>query len=158
MWQYPPSNWGKFSFWQEHGRDLSGYKRLSFWARADKETTIEFMVGGTDERYGDTITSPVKEVCRLTNAWTEFTIPLEGDASHVISGFGWASNVDTNPEGVTFYLDDIRFLKDAGTNLAQSVPPNTEGAPHEKYVSAAWAALEKRGFKGVCTMIAGDWY
>ena len=33
------------------------------------------------------------------------------DLSHVIGGFGWAANSDNNPNGATFYLDDIQYNK-----------------------------------------------
>jgi len=29
--------------------------------------------------------------------------------SNIIGGFCWATNIDVNPEGATFYLDEIKF-------------------------------------------------
>ena len=29
--------------------------------------------------------------------------------SYIIGGFCWSANVDNNPEGATFYLDEIKF-------------------------------------------------
>lgn len=109
-WQNPPNNWGKESRFKRKGFDLSKYKRLSFWARADKACRIEFKVAGIDERYGDSLRYPRSKTAKLGAKWKEFTIPLEGtDLSHIIGGFCWASNWDSNPNGATFYIDDVRF-------------------------------------------------
>jgi hypothetical protein len=147
MWQYPPSNWGKSDYWQGLGHDLSGFKRLSFWARADQECSMEFHFGGVDEKYGDSARTGTRRVCRITPHWTEFSLPLEGDVSHIVTGFGWTSSWDTTPKGTVFYLDDIRFTNDAETGVAQSAPTAPQVAPHEKYVTAAWAALDKGDFQ-----------
>ena len=46
----------------------------------------------------------------LTTDWQQFTIDLEGkDLSSISGGFCWATNLDVNPDGATFYLDDIRY-------------------------------------------------
>ncbi len=111
-WQEPPNNWGKDQFWKGKGFNLSGYNRLVFWGRADKSCIIEFKVGGIDEPYGDSLTYPRGIHAELNKDWQEFEINLGGtNLSHIIGGFVWVTNWDTNPDGVTFYLDDIRFEK-----------------------------------------------
>jgi hypothetical protein len=46
----------------------------------------------------------------LNKEWTQYTIDLKGkDMSYVIGGFVWAGNLDNNPEGATFYLDEIKY-------------------------------------------------
>ncbi len=111
-WQNPPNNWGKNPANKGKGFDLSAYRRLVFSARADRECTIEFKVGGIDERYGDSLSYPRSKTAKLDDNWREFQIDLGGaNLKHIIGGFCWASKWDANPDGVTFYLDDIRFEK-----------------------------------------------
>lgn len=111
-WQEPPNNWGKDPRWKGRGFDLTQYNRLVFWARADKSTKIEFLVGGINEPYGDSLIYPRKKIANLSQTWQEFEIDLSGaDLRHIIGGFAWVTNWDTNPGGVIFYLDDIRFEK-----------------------------------------------
>jgi hypothetical protein len=46
----------------------------------------------------------------LAKEWTQYTIDLNGkDMSYIIGGFCWATNIDVNPEGATFYLDEIKY-------------------------------------------------
>lgn len=109
-WQEPPNNWGENVFWKDRGFDLSFYNRLVFWARTDKACTIEFKVGGIDGPYGDSLPYPRGVHARLSENWQEFQIDLSGaNLKHIIGGFVWVTNWDTNPDGAIFYLDDIRF-------------------------------------------------
>jgi hypothetical protein len=111
-WQEPPNNWGKERALQGRGFDLSAYNRLAFWARAEAECAIEFKVGGIGEPYGDSLIFARSRLARLSTAWQEFEIDLTGaDLKHIIGGFCWVTNRQTNPAGVTFYVDDIRFIK-----------------------------------------------
>ncbi len=109
-WQEPPNNWGTDKALEGKGFNLSKYNRLVFWARADKKSKIEFKVGGISKPYGDSLAYARSTKANLTQAWQEFKIDLEGaDLKHIIGGFAWATNWNNNPDGVTFYLDDIRF-------------------------------------------------
>lgn len=111
-WQHPPNNWGRDTPFKGKGFDLSGYNRLVFWARATKDCKIEFKVGGIDEKYGDSLKFARSKTVKLTEEWQAFSIDLPGaDLSHIIGGFCWVSNWDRNPDGITFYLDDVRFEK-----------------------------------------------
>ena len=106
-WQNPPNNWGT----RPGGYDLTGAKKLTFWARGDKggERIEEFKIGGITGEYADSDVAGIGPVV-LTTEWQEFTIDLEGkDLSSISGGFCWATNLDVNPEGATFYLDDIRY-------------------------------------------------
>lgn len=111
-WLDPPNYWGKKPYAGRTGYDLTGYKRLTFWARADRTGTIEFKVGGINEPYGDSLTTPVATQVVLGKNWRKITIELNevaGQLTHIIGGFVWVSNWEENPKGITFYLDEIRF-------------------------------------------------
>jgi len=107
FWQNPPNNWGT----RPGGYDLTGAKKATFWARGDKggERIEEFKVGGITGEYADSDVAGIGPVV-LTPEWQEFTIDLEGkDLSSISGGFCWATNVDVNPDGCTFYLDEIKY-------------------------------------------------
>lgn len=109
-WQHPPDNWGTEAKWKGAGFNLSGFTRLRFRARADRPATLEFKVGGIDEPYGDSLRQPRSTLARLDANWREFEIDLTGaDLRHIIGGFCWVTNWVSNPQPVTFYLDEIRF-------------------------------------------------
>jgi exo-beta-1,3-glucanase (GH17 family) len=111
-WQQPEKNWGKDPKWQGRGYDLSAYARLTFWARAERECEIEFKVGGIDGPYGDSLKQAREVRAKLGPKWQRYEIGLKGaNLKHIIGGFCWVTNWEDNPDGVTFYLDDIRFEK-----------------------------------------------
>ena len=106
-WQNPPNNWGT----RPGGYDLTGAKKLSFWIRGEKggERIEELKAGGITGEYADSDVAGIGPV-NLTAEWQQLTIDLEGkDLSSISGGFCWATNLDVNPEGCTFYLDDIRY-------------------------------------------------
>jgi hypothetical protein len=110
-WQNPANNWGD----KRGGFDLTGYKKLKFWARGEKggEIVDKFFLGGitgqTEE--GDSDEASVSPV-ELTKDWKEYSIDLTGlDLSHIIGGFGMAANAEVNPNGFTIYVDEIRLEK-----------------------------------------------
>lgn len=106
-WQSPPNNWGE----KKGGYDLTGAKKLSFWARGEKggERIEEVKIGGITGTYPDSDIASAGPII-LTKDWQEHTINLEGkDLSSISGGFCWATNLDVNPEGATFYLDNIRY-------------------------------------------------
>jgi exo-beta-1,3-glucanase (GH17 family) len=111
-WQEPPNNWGKDEFWSDSGYDLSGYTRLMFWARAEKDTLAEFKVGGILQTYGDSLEYPRSSINMITPEWQQFTIDLTGaNLTHIIGGFAWVTNWQMNNGGSVIYLDEIRFEK-----------------------------------------------
>jgi hypothetical protein len=107
-WQNPENNWGNV---ENSGVDLRGISKLTFWARGEKggEQIQEFKMGGISGSYPDSDTAGIGPVT-LTPEWKQYTIDLAGkDLSHVIGGFAWSTNLDTNPQGCTFYIDEIRY-------------------------------------------------
>ncbi|MFH1691542.1 MAG: hypothetical protein ABIC68_03090 [Candidatus Omnitrophota bacterium] len=106
-WQHPPNNWGGV----DAGFDLSKATKLTFWARGEKggERIEEFKVGGIMGEYSDSDTGGIGPVI-LDKEWKQYTIDLQGkDMSYIIGGFAWATNLDVNPDGATFYLDEIKY-------------------------------------------------
>jgi len=109
FWQWPPNNWGE----KPGGFDLSNFKRLTFWAKGEQggENIHEFKVGGITGEHGDSDEMSIGPIV-LTKTWKKYTIDLaDKNFSHVIGGFCWSASRDDNPNGFTFYLDEIRFEK-----------------------------------------------
>jgi len=107
LWQNPANNWGNV----DGGYDLSKAVKLTFWARGAKggERIEEFKVGGIMGEFSDSDSAVIGPVI-LNKDWAQYTIDLKGkDMSYIIGGFCWAANIDNNPEGATFYLDEIKF-------------------------------------------------
>ncbi|RKY30427.1 MAG: hypothetical protein DRP74_07055 [Candidatus Omnitrophota bacterium] len=110
-WQNPAGNWGSIS---NAGYDLQGATKLTFWARGHQggEVITEFKMGGlTNGEYMDSDSASYGLPVQLTTEWKKYEIDLRGrDLSYVIGGFAWATNIDVNsPEGIVFYLDEIRY-------------------------------------------------
>jgi len=106
-WQGPANNWGTV----DAGFDLSRATKLTFWARGANggERIEEFKNGGIMGEFSDSDTAGIGPVI-LNKEWTQYTIDLKGkDLSYIIGGFCWATNIDVNPEGATFYLDEIKY-------------------------------------------------
>ncbi|MCM8831831.1 MAG: hypothetical protein NC918_06545, partial [Candidatus Omnitrophica bacterium] len=112
-WQQPANNWGNVP---KAGYNLTGATKLTFWARGEKggEVINEFKVGGISSgEYPDSDSASIVSV-QLTKDWQKYEIDLRGkDLSYIIGGFCWATNLEMNdPEGIVFYLDEIKFEKD----------------------------------------------
>jgi len=106
-WQNPANNWGGI----DGGFDLSKATKVTFWARGEKgnERIEEFKIGGLLGEYSDSDSAGIGPVI-LTQEWKQYTIDLVGkDVSYILGGFCWSTNIDVNPEGVVFYLDEIRY-------------------------------------------------
>jgi hypothetical protein len=109
-WQNLPDNWGDSS-----GMNLShaGYTKLTFWARGESgKEVVEFKAGGisaTGKKYKDSFSATTgKQV--LEKGWRKYTIDLTGkNLSSVIGGFCWVASKSGNPQGLTFYLDDMHY-------------------------------------------------
>jgi hypothetical protein len=113
-WQNPAQNWGN----KKGGFDLTGMTKLSFWARGAKggEVIDKVKIGGIgieDKKpYPDSVSVEMGPI-ELTPDWKQYTINLAGkDLSYISGGFCWVMKADVNPEGATFYLDDIKFEAD----------------------------------------------
>lgn len=106
-WQNPPNNWGE----KKGGFDLTGAKKLSFWACGEKGTEViaEFKMGGITGTYSDSDSGSLGPVT-LTNQWQEYFIDLTGmDLSYISGGFCFIIKRTDNPDGCVFYLDDIKY-------------------------------------------------
>lgn len=106
-WQSPANNWGD----KKGGFDLTGAKKLTFWARGEKggERVEEFKLGGITGLYPDSDIAGIGPVM-LTQEWKQYEIDLSGkDLSYISGGFCWATNIDVNTDGAVFYLDDIKY-------------------------------------------------
>jgi hypothetical protein len=106
-WQNPANNWGD----RQGGFDLTGATRLKFWARGENggERIEEFKIGGITGLYPDSDVAGIGPVL-LTKEWKKYEIDLRGkDMSYISGGFCWATNLDVNPNGATFYLDEITY-------------------------------------------------
>jgi len=107
-WLSPANNWGS----QKGGYNLTGAKKLVFWARGEKggEIINTFKVGGIlDAKVPDSDTASLGPVT-LTKDWKEYTIDLTGkDLSYIVGGFAWATDASSNSGTVKFYLDNIYY-------------------------------------------------
>ena len=106
-WQYPVNNWGGV----DKSYDLTGASKLTFWIRGEKggEMVQEVKMGGISGQYSDSDSAGIGPLT-LTTEWKQYEIDLTGkDLSHVIGGFCWSTNIDINPDGAVFYLDDIKY-------------------------------------------------
>ena len=105
VWQSPANDWGEVP----GGYDLTGAKKLSFWARGEKGgEKVSFSFGLLDKaKYADSAKGELKDV-ELTREWKEYSLDLTGkDLKQIKTGFVWI--VGAKGEPVTFYLDDIKF-------------------------------------------------
>ncbi|MBI4675793.1 MAG: hypothetical protein HY741_29490 [Chloroflexi bacterium] len=144
-WQHPENNWGD----KKQGVDLRGMDKLTFWAKGVVGgEKIRFFVGGIGTKkdpYPDSLRPQVSSgFLQLKPEWRQYTINLRGqDLSHVIGGFGWATDKCANPSGATFYLDDILFERDPNLppppKPGPTFPVYTEAAAQDNhYVPSGW--------------------
>jgi hypothetical protein len=106
-WQDPANNWGSL----KGGFDLTGAQKLTFWTRGDKggEVISEFKAGGIQGEYSDSTSVSIGPVT-LTKEWKQYTIDLKNeDLSLIIGGFCFVLSSMENPDGATFYLDEIVY-------------------------------------------------
>ncbi len=123
----PSLNWGDQP---NAGYDLSGATELQFWARGlnggEKAEFFCFGVGydaisGAQlATYPDSSRKVTLGTVTLTTTWTKYQISLAGvDMHYVLGGFGWVAQAQgqVNPlQPITFYLDNIQYLKDRPTD------------------------------------------
>jgi hypothetical protein len=103
VWQNPANDWGS----QGGGYDLTGARRLTFWARGEKGgevVSFEYGIIEQKQRFPDTGSGSLPKV-KLTKEWERYEIPVSGqDLSRIKTGFVW-----TAAQPVVFYLDDIQW-------------------------------------------------
>ena len=110
LWQSPAEDWdGKLP----GGANLSGATALEFRVRGAKGgEKVNFVFGVLDgaQPFRDTAKGELNDVI-LTKEWKKLTMPLRGlDLRRIKTGFGWSLAGQAAP--VTFYLDDIRYIKE----------------------------------------------
>lgn len=109
LWQSPANDWDGL---QLGGADLTGASELEFWARGDSGgEVVNFVFGVLDgnQLYRDSAKGELNDVV-LKDEWVRYRFPLTGlDLRRIKTGFGWSLAGQGKP--VTFYLDDIRFVK-----------------------------------------------
>ena len=141
-WQNPANNWGS----KKGGFDLTGMSKVTFWARGAKGgEVIKVIVGGIKGAYPDSTTVEMGPV-ELTDSWKEYTVNLVGkDLSYISGGFGWIATADHNPNGATFFIDDVRY--EADNNLKpesrkqESIPfyiYSDSSSPKNHFIASGW--------------------
>ena len=92
-WQTPANNWGD----KVGGFDLTGKKRLTFWARGARggEVIAEFKMGGIGGQNGDSDSISTGSIA-LSKEWRKYTIELPTGIS-TISSAGFAGQPTETP-------------------------------------------------------------
>jgi uncharacterized protein (TIGR03437 family) len=119
----PLANWGSQNNAGYAG--ASGATALQFFARGKNggENILFFCCGvGFDPSTGaQTVPYPdssqrVSLGVQLTTDWVQYTIPMTGvDLDYMLGGFGWVASATgnlPNSQPITFYIDDIEYLKE----------------------------------------------
>ncbi len=112
--------------------------QLTFYARGKNGgEQVEFFMGGIGrDPFNGVPNAPYRDptlripsigaVISLTQPRFKYTIDLSGaDLSYVLGGFGWVTNAANNPNGATFWIDDIQYNKsrlDEPRLMRSSVP------------------------------------
>jgi hypothetical protein len=105
---YPDKNVG-----EKPGRNLKGYSKVTFWVKGQGGgELLTFKAGGHTQPslpYQASFEAAIGPVM-LTRDWQKQVIDLKGqDLSSVICAFVWVATADGNPNGCTFYLDDLQY-------------------------------------------------
>ncbi|QDU76622.1 Glycosyl hydrolases family 2, TIM barrel domain [Bremerella volcania] len=107
VWQSPANDWGD----RPGGFDLSAADTLQIWARGEhggERVKFGFGLIDRDKPFYDTAKGEIEVT--LTSQWQRFKIPLvRHNAGRIKTGFYWTLGGQGKP--VTFYLDDIAFIK-----------------------------------------------
>ncbi|QDU97791.1 glycoside hydrolase family 2 TIM barrel-domain containing protein [Lignipirellula cremea] len=105
VWQHPAQDWGD----QPGGRDLTGAKTLTFWARGEQGgEKVKFLYGliSGDKPFPDTAKGEL--TVELTTEWKQYKFDLQGKDLHRIkTPFGWVAAGQGKP--IVFYLDGIQY-------------------------------------------------
>jgi hypothetical protein len=106
VWQSPPGDWGD----RGGGYDLTGAKKVTFWARGDQGGEVVSFLFGTiapPKKFFDTGKGGLEKVA-LTREWQRYEIPIAGqDLTRIKTGFVWTLASSGRP--LVFYLDNIRW-------------------------------------------------
>lgn len=109
-WLNKPDNWG-----DKEGDDLGAkaFKRITFFARGERGgEVVEFKAGGVEangKKFKDSFEVATGKI-RLEKDWTKYEMKVEGKTlSSVIGLFCWVAAGTDNPNGLTFFIDDIQY-------------------------------------------------
>jgi len=147
IWQEPEGNWvGNNGL----GYDLTGATKLSFWAKTDDPgLRLIYMVGYPNDS--------CDEVCdttaELTTSWTYHDLDLSGrELSDICGGFAFIFTdvLDPNPNGCTFYLDDIKYTLARPDSLRFLLSHETNGSINDKY----WAINQCYAYDNALAMLS----
>lgn len=104
-WQYPAEDWGDIP----DGLNLTGARKLTFWARGEKGgEPVKFEMGilGRDKKYPDSGSASLST--KLSEQWKSYSISLSGrNLKCIKTGFAWSVFGQARP--ITFYVDDVRY-------------------------------------------------
>lgn len=106
-WQQPANNWGD----KQGGFNLSKATYVTFWMRGETgdEVISEVKIGGFKGQYPDSASVAIKNI-KLTKEWKLYWIDLKGKKlSYIAGGFSFVVTKKNNPNGCTFYIDEIRY-------------------------------------------------
>lgn len=104
VWQHPANDWGDMP----GGHDLSGAKKLTFWAKGKsggEQVKFGFGVLGEDKKFPDSGKGEIE--VKLTTEWVEYAIDCDADLRQIKSGFYWSLAGQGNP--IEFFLDRIVY-------------------------------------------------
>ena len=106
VWQSPANDWGD----QSGGYDLTGAKKLTFWARGEaggEVVDFKFGIIPQDKKFPDTGKGALEKIA-LTADWQHYEIATtDRDLTRIKTGFVWS--VASNGKPIVFYLDNIRW-------------------------------------------------
>ncbi|RYG68083.1 hypothetical protein EON80_12400 [bacterium] len=106
VWQNPANDWGD----KAGGWNLTGAKKLTFWARGEEggeEVSFSYGLIGADKPHSDSAKGETGKLT-LSKEWEQYSLDLKGkNLAQIKTGFCWVIAADGKP--VTFYLDDIRY-------------------------------------------------
>jgi hypothetical protein len=88
--------------------DLSGYDVLSFWARADKNASVNVAGLGNDAGASQYMVEATS--LDISGVWRKFYVPIpDPSVLSSESGLFYFAEAHENDQGYTIWLDDIRF-------------------------------------------------
>lgn len=99
------------SFYSSVGRNLTGYDALTFYAKANQAATIAVVGFGND--FGENKYQASVSDLQISTAWKKYIIPIP-DASKLPAEKGLffiSSGPDSNGNGYTFWIDEVKFEK-----------------------------------------------
>ncbi|QSE97438.1 immunoglobulin-like domain-containing protein [Fulvivirga lutea] len=110
--EVPAAEYTGGAFVVDPGRDVSGYDKLTFWAKASKAATLN--VAGVGNDNVTTVNQTEVTNLALTTEWQQFTI-VPTDPSVLTANKGLFHFAEGADEGIyTIWLDDIVYEVDGG--------------------------------------------